>query len=557
LKGETSAFRCRTYAHMPPRLEAVFGRGGAVVEKLDFCRSINPASIKAGNAELAVNTPETTTVEDNDDFDWKARVFDSLTLPALILAPDRTIVTVNRPFMIKYGVTIKQVVGEKCYDFFYHSENPCSPDGCPLAEVLAHREGRRVLRHLETRSREERWEDRVLSPIIDDEGEVRFIIENMRDVSRVKALERKLGETRGLLEKVVQSSTSAIIAADLKGNILLMNPTAEELTGYTLKQAQAKIKTEDLYIPGQAREIMRKLREGKGKLPPCHMNFVNAKGEEIPVELSAGIIYEDGHEVGTMGIFNDIREKLAQEQRMRQMLSQIAQAEKMASLGQLAAGVAHEINNPLTGVLLYASLMGEALGEDSPLKEDISCIIEDAQRCKDIVKGLLTYSRQTKSNRETLEFNDVVSQSLGLIRDQKLFMQVHVVKDLSDEAMPIYVDSNQLSQVIINLVMNAIDAMERVGTLTLRTYRDPKDAMACLEISDTGCGIPKENLPKIFDPFFTTKEPGKGTGLGLSTVYGIVESNGGMVRVKETNEKGTTFIVELPIHDDAHQPESL
>jgi signal transduction histidine kinase len=254
-----------------------------------------------------------------------------------------------------------------------------------------------------------------------------------------------------------------------------------------------------------------------------------------------------------MGIFNDIRDKLAQEQQMRQMLSQIAQAEKMASLGQLAAGVAHEINNPLTGVLLYASLVSEAIDQDNPLKEDVNCIIEDAQRCKDIVKGLLTYSRQTSPTKETLELNDLVTQSLGFIRDQKLFMQVHVVRDLSDEMMPIYGDRNQLSQVIINLVMNAIDAMERVGTLTLRTYRSPKEAMVCLEISDTGCGISKENLPKIFDPFFTTKEPGKGTGLGLSTVYGIVESNGGMVRVKETSENGTTFIVELPIHAESSQ----
>jgi two-component system, NtrC family, sensor kinase len=242
---------------------------------------------------------------------------------------------------------------------------------------------------------------------------------------------------------------------------------------------------------------------------------------------------------------------------MRQMLSKVAQAEKMASLGRLAAGVAHEINNPLTGILLYASLLSEAVEESNCLAEDIKYIIEDTQRCKDIVKGLLTYSRQTNPNRETLELNDLVAESLSLIRDQRLFIQVNVVKDLSDELMPIYGDRNQLSQVIINLVMNAIDAMDRVGTLTLRTYRNRNDARACLEVSDTGCGIPRENLPKIFDPFFTTKEPGKGTGLGLSTVYGIVESNGGLVRVKETSEKGTTFIIELPIHEDSSQPQDL
>ena len=138
--------------------------------------------------------------------------------------------------------------------------------------------------------------------------------------------------------------------------------------------------------------------DGKGRLPLCHVTFINAQAEEIPVEMSAAIIYEDGHEVGTMGIFNDIREKLVQEQRMRQMLSKVAQAEKMASLGRLAAGVAHEINNPLTGILLYASLLSEAVEETNSLAEDIKYIIEDTQRCKDIVKGLLTYSRQTNPN---------------------------------------------------------------------------------------------------------------------------------------------------------------
>ena len=512
-------------------------------------------------AELAANVQQTTSEEESKDFDWRTKVFDSLTLPALILAPDRTILTVNKSFVNKYGVTKDQVAGRNCHDFFYYFENRCSPDDCPLAEVLANRTGKSVSRHLETRNREEKWEDRVLSPILDDEGEVRYIIENMRDVTRVKTLEKELGEVRGFLEKVVQSSTSGIIAADIKGNILFMNPTAEELTGYTLKQAQDKITIRDIYNPGQAQEIMKKLRDpdlsGKGRLPLCHVNVVNSRGEEVPVEMSAAIIYEDEHEVGTMGIFNDIREKLVQENRMRQMLSRVAQAEKMASLGRLAAGVAHEINNPLTGILLYASLMSEAIEDGNAFSEDITCIIEDAQRCKDIVKGLLTYSRHTNPNRETLELNDLVSDSLSLIRDQRLFMQVNVVKELSDEMMPIFGDRNQLSQVIINLVMNAIDAMERVGTLTLRTYRNSKDSRVCLEVSDTGCGILKENLPKIFDPFFTTKEPGKGTGLGLSTVYGIVESNGGVIRVKDTSENGTTFIVELPIHEESPQTEDV
>ena len=510
---------------------------------------------------MADNARRKCAENKTDEFDWNARVFDSLPLPALIMAPDRTILTVNESFIKKFGTTKSEVSGKTCYDFFYCCDTTCPPQDCPLAEVLASRKGKSILRHLGLQNGEDRWEDRTLFPILDDAGEVRYVIENMRDVTQFKSLEKELDEVRGLLEKVVQSSTSGIIAADRKGHILFMNPTAEELTGYTLKEAQKKITIRDMYSPGQAGEIMKKLRDhsmgGKGRLPPFHTHFIDARGREIPVEMSAAILYEDGREVGTMGIFNDIREKLVQEQRMRQMMSKVAQAEKMVSLGRLAAGVAHEINNPLTGILLYANLVSEAIEEANPSKEDIRCIIEDAQRCKDIVKGLLTYSRQTNPNAEILDMNDLVAGSLNLIRDQRLFMQVSVVKQLSDETMSIHGDRNQLSQVIINLVINAIDAMERVGTLTLRTYRNPNDSKACLEVSDTGCGIPKEDLPKIFDPFFTSKEPGKGTGLGLSTVYGIVESNGGSVRVKETSEMGTTFIIEFPIQEDSPQAEDL
>ncbi len=487
-----------------------------------------------------------------DDFDWKVRVFDSLSLPALILKPDRTILEVNRNFLKKYRVGKEEIIGKTCQDFFYQSEHSCSLDTCPLPGVLMSREGKTILREVKIESGEEKWEDRIFSPILDDGGEVRFIIESIRDVTRIKTLERELCEVRGFLEKVIQSSTSAIIAADRQGNILVMNRAAEEMTGYTLKQAQIRITVQDLHPPGQAREIMRMLRDeqigGKGRFPCSRVNIVNARGEEIPVELSAAIIYEGDEEVATMGVFNDLREKLAQEDRMRKVLARVAEAEKLASMGQLAAGVAHEINNPLTGILLYANLMFEELDGEDSRREDLKFIIEDANRCRDIVRNLLAYSRQTSPDKEVFPLNELVCHSLGLIRDQKLFMQVDMVKDLSEETMLIQADRNQLSQVVINLVMNAIDAMDRVGTLTLRTYQDTQVSKVYLEVSDTGCGISLENVSKVFDPFFTTKEPGKGTGLGLSTVYGIIKDNEGNIRIKETSRKGTTFIVELPLY---------
>jgi two-component system NtrC family sensor kinase len=228
--------------------------------------------------------------------------------------------------------------------------------------------------------------------------------------------------------------------------------------------------------------------------------------------------------------------------------AQVAHSEKMASLGQLAAGVAHEINNPLTGILLYANMVLERLKKEDPLREDLEYVVEDTIRCRNIVKNLLAYSRQTNPSKEILQMNTLVEQSLSLIRDQELFMNIKVTKEMSDDMMLIHVDKNQLSQAVINLVINAVDAMERKGNLTFRTYRYKAARKVFLEISDTGLGIPEENLSKIFDPFFTTKERGKGTGLGLSTAYGLVKENGGDISVKDTSAQGTTFLLELPLY---------
>jgi two-component system NtrC family sensor kinase len=488
------------------------------------------------------------------EMDWRLNVFESLSFPTLILEKDRRILSGNKIFLEKYAFTIDQIVGKRCHEVFYSTDD-CPHVNCPFTRVLETRKGQSVMRPVSSLTGKQMWEDRVFSPILGDDGEVKYVIESVRDVTRVKNLELALRETEAFLEKIILGSPIAIVAADRYGNIMLMNPAAEELFGYSSRQAITTISVRQLYPEGVARSIMRQLKDDtgtpRGKLPSFRTSILDSSGEEIPVELTASIIYEDDEEIATVGIYTDLREKIAFQQQLVDTQAQLAQSEKMASIGQLAAGVAHEINNPLTGILFYANLRLEGLTAEDPEREEVDAVIEDVNRCRKIVKGLLEYSRQSNPSKDIIQLNDMVDQSLALIRDPKLLGNIYITRDLSDDMMLINVDKNQISQVIINLVMNAVSAMEGHGNLTLRTRRDKQAGTACLEIEDSGHGISEENLSLIFDPFFTTKPPGEGTGLGLSTAYGLLKENKGDIRVKSTSPSGTVFEVTFTLfkHD--------
>jgi two-component system NtrC family sensor kinase len=506
-----------------------------------------------------MNFQQKSTIPLIKEEDWRLRVFDSLSFPTLILKPNKVVLTANRVFMEKYGIPMEKLVGKTCHELFYGTQK-CPHSTCPFPKVLEERKGQSILRRNFIRIGKKIWEDRVFSPILNEAGEVAYVMESIRDVTHVKALEVALRETRLFLEKVIQSSAMAIVAADRYANILLMNPAAEDLFGYVAEDAIHHVTVDQLYPPGIAQKIMRYMRRenhgGLGKLTSRPIKILKASGEEIPVELTASIIYEDGEEVATMGIYRDLREQIAVEKKLAETRAQLARAEKMASMGQLAAGVAHELNNPLTSILFDANMARDSLPENDPNWESLDLIMQDAYRCRDIVKNLLAYSRQDSPMKNIIQINDVMEQSLSLIRDQKLFANIRIVKELSDEMMLIRVDKNQISQVVINLVMNAVDAMDSKGTLTFRTYRDKPQQKVFLEVSDTGCGVPEENLSKIFDPFFTTKVVGKGTGMGLSTAYGNVIENKGNICVKSTGPQGTTFLIEFPLYQASNaQPE--
>lgn len=238
---------------------------------------------------------------------------------------------------------------------------------------------------------------------------------------------------------------------------------------------------------------------------------------------------------------------------------QLVQTEKLASVGQLAAGVAHEINNPLGSVLLYADILRkETTEEDKQRREDLNMIITEATRCKIIVNDLLNFSRQNKVLAQETNLNALLHELANEKRTQKLFDHVELVTEFDPGLPSIQADPQQLRQVFLNLMNNAAEAMHDGGYLTLRTRQEPSAGFVTVEIQDTGVGISKEHMKKIFTPFFTTKPIGKGTGLGLAIIYGIVKMHHGQIDVESKVGEGTTFSITLreQLPDQVRQAES-
>jgi two-component system, NtrC family, sensor kinase len=231
---------------------------------------------------------------------------------------------------------------------------------------------------------------------------------------------------------------------------------------------------------------------------------------------------------------------------LKQIQDQLVRSEKLASLGELVAGIAHEINNPLTGILVFASLLEKNQHLDPATKSDLALISRECQRCASIVRGLLEFSRESVPHKDWVSLNDIMDASVALVQHQSSFHDITIVKEYDVSLPPAFVDANQIQQVLVNILLNASHAMPQRGELRIVSGIDSASSIVYVSISDTGHGIPEENMKKIFDPFFTTKE-NSGTGLGLSVSYGIISSHGGKIEVQSSVGVGTTFTVKLPI----------
>jgi len=463
----------------------------------------------------------------------------SLQRELVVIAPDFKILAANDFAKEKYG---HDMVGRLCHEL---SIGPCRRlEACPVFGRSCQQQ------NIEAIQKGLDLEDGGTCYGLFAGDHMEGVVRLDFDPPKMGRLERKLTRSNAFLRNLINSSVDAVIAADMTGAILIFNQAASDILGYTREEALRSLHIWDIYPGDEAREIMRMLRSdekgGTGKLKAWQVTAVAKDGTTIPISLDASVVYENGQEVATIGFFHDLRETLRMENELEETRLELFQSSKMAALGKLAAGVAHQINNPLGGISLFAQLILEEYELEEGARKDLQRIIDDAQRCRDTVKELLEFARQSTYKTKQQDINKAINRTLFLLEKHAIFQNIRIERHFDSQLPFVPCDLQQMSHVFMNIVLNAAEAMEGEGRLTVATSRQGEDKIL-ITFTDTGPGIPEDVLNNIFDPFFTTKEEGKGTGLGLSVAYRIVNNHGGILGAKNEAQGGATFWIELPL----------
>ncbi len=472
----------------------------------------------------------------------------------IVIDSDYRIVDVNNAFLNNAGYSREEVIGRLCYEVTHSSSVPCHDsvnNDCLLLNVFDTGEAL-TCRHIHTNpAGTDLYYDVLLSPLKDADGKVTHVIEAMRDITDMVEVQKD----RELLVTAIEQSAETIVITDLDAVIQYTNPAFEKITGYT--RAEAYGQNPRVLQSGEHdfsfyRELWDTLTGGN----TWSGRFINKKKNGTLYTEEATItpvLDSSGKIINYVAVKRDITDSLRLE-------SQYRQAQKEESIGRLAGGIAHDLNNLLTPILGYSELLLGDFGPGDSRRDSVNEVIHAGLRARDLVHQLLAFSRKQTLDYKPLNMNTIVSRLEKLLkRTIPEDIQINLV--LSDHTTPVMADIGQVEQVLINLAVNAADAMPEGGSLTLRTesvlleeeftsrYSEViPGSFLLLSVSDTGCGVSEEVKRHMFEPFYSTKGE-HGTGLGLSTVQGIVKQHGGIIEVQDRPGGGTVFLVYLPATD--------
>jgi two-component system, NtrC family, sensor kinase len=495
------------------------------------------------------------------------RIFDHLPDPVLVLKPDYLVEDVNLTFLKRFGKTADEVIGRHCYEVFHQFETPCDRHGmvCPLGGVLDKCETVQILQGFTNLDGSLRYDEITMSPLCPPEMTHKRVIEVIKDITPRKQLEealqgseektlqllRQTNKSKVFLETILNGIEDHMMVIDLDYRIIEVNRALLEMTGLPREEVVGKHCYEVSHhlekpcsMPDHPCPLKDAVATGKAA-SATHVHFDKDSREHYLHVVCHPLFDEEGRVQRVIDLSRDITEEIMARTRL-------LHDDKMASLGKLSASVVHEINNPLTGILNFIKLVQRLMKKEGSLEAELpqvnhylEMVYKETTRVSRTVSNLLAFSRKTQPEFKSVDLNALLNQSLSLTEYQMRLQDIAVERQLAADLLPVMADQGQVKQAFLNLLLNAIDAMPKGGTLTLTT-RNSRGREVVVQVADTGVGIPKEYFSQIFEPFYTTKKAGHGVGLGLSVVYGIVRDHKGTIKVDSIMGQGTMFSIRLP-----------
>lgn len=375
------------------------------------------------------------------------------------------------------------------------------------------------------------------------------------EVERRKAVEESLRRSEESYRLLAENASDVIWTIGFDGRLTYVSPSTTDLQGYSSEEG-LKLGLEDLLTPSSLRMARNILKEASDLIrmdkddafnpPPVCLEAIRKDGSTVWTESQISLLREpQGRAVGILAVTRDITLRRQAEKEREKLQEQVLQSGKMAAVGQLAGGVAHEINNPIGIILGFAESARKRIDSDNPLSYPLESIRREAVRCKNLVADLLTFSRNSYEDRGPVAVNETIEEALLLVETRAGIEEVEVTRDFQADLPAVSASKNQLQQVLINLCNNALDAITDKGEITITTRLVGEQVE--IAVRDTGMGIRDEDKDRLFEPFFTTKEVGQGTGLGLSLCYEIVQKHKGTMEFESRVGEGSAFRVKLPV----------
>jgi len=488
------------------------------------------------------------------------RIFDHLPDPVLVLLPNYIVDEVNLTFLKRFQKEAVEVIGKPCYEVFHKFDAPCDTKGmiCPFSSVLNDCQTAQILQRYVNADGTIRYDEITMAPLCPPEATRKRVIEVIKDITPRKQLEEALqsSEERArkdkvFLETIVNGIEDHMMVIDLDYRIIEVNRVLLEMVGLRREEVVGKHCYEvshHLQAPCTTPDHPCPLKDAvaSGKAATAtHVHF-DKEGRERYLHVVCHPLYD---QTGRVHQVVDLSRDITREINAR---TRVLHDDKMTSLGKLSASVVHEINNPLTGILNFVKLIQSILDEGDPPREELAdirrylaMVYDEAYRVSRTLTNLLAFSRKSKPEFKPVNLNEVAAEMLSLIEYQMRLQGITIKHRLTPDLLPVLADKGQMKQTLLNLFLNARDAMPDGGAITLET-RNSRRREVMVKVSDTGKGIPKESISQIFEPFFTTKKTCSGAGLGLSVAYGIIRDHKGVIKVDSVLGQGTTFTIRLP-----------